>query len=220
MPALAAVLLPPLAPAALAATPPPVTHTVTLGDTAYSPASLQVTVGDTVNWSVPTALAGGSHTVSSDNGLFGSGTLCTGLLCLGGAQSYSHQFTSVGTFHYHCNFVAGMTGTIVVVAPPSPSPSPSPAPSPSPSPSPRVTTTATPTSSASPSATSTPSTTATPTFSPLPPTSPVPVQSVLGAPPGTTNKGNGAASVVALVAAAIAIVCAVGLLALRRTGGW
>lgn len=223
VPALVAWCLACLAPVwapAWAATPAPVTHAVSLSETAYTPPTLQITVGDTVSWSVPTSLAGGSHTVSSDQGLFGSGTLCTGLLCLGGTANYTHTFTSAGSFPYHCNFVPGMTGTIVVVAAPSPSPSPVPSPSPSPSPSPKVTATATPSPQVTATATPSGTATATPTFSLLPSGSPVPLQSVLGAPPAAAKKGKSAASVVALVAAGIAVVCAVGLLALRRSGGW
>ncbi|HEX9315897.1 MAG TPA: plastocyanin/azurin family copper-binding protein, partial [Actinomycetota bacterium] len=107
------------------------TVTVTLTDNAYLPPSVTIQVNDTVTWKVPATVVGSCHSVSSDGGLFDSGTLAAGLLCLGGgAQSWSNTFTRAGTFRYHCKFVSGMAGVVTVVAP-SPSSSPTPTPTPS-----------------------------------------------------------------------------------------
>src|SRR5438309_1673235 len=102
------------------------TVSVTLTDNAYLPSSVTIQVNDTVTWRVPSSVVGSCHSVSSDDGLFDSGTLSAGILCLGGgAQSWSNTFTRAGTFRYHCKFVSGMAGVVTVVAP-SPSPSPPP----------------------------------------------------------------------------------------------
>ncbi|HXL41093.1 MAG TPA: plastocyanin/azurin family copper-binding protein, partial [Actinomycetota bacterium] len=107
------------------------TVTVTLTDNAYLPPSVTIQVNDTVTWKVPATVVGSCHSVSSDGGLFDSGTLAAGLLCLGGgAESWSNTFTRAGTFRYHCKFVSGMAGVVTVVAP-SPSSSPTPTPTPS-----------------------------------------------------------------------------------------
>src|ERR1700704_1584357 len=110
--------------------------TVSLTDNAYLPPSVTIQVNDTVTWKVPSSVVGSCHSVSSDGGLFDSGPLSAGLLCLsGGAQSWSHTFTMAGSFRYHCKVVTGMAG-VVTVAAPSPTPSPTPPPTPSPSPTP------------------------------------------------------------------------------------
>ena len=61
-------------------------------------------VGDTVIWTN----AGGTHTVTSDDGNFtSSGTLSTGV-------TYEYTFATAGVFPYHCNFHSSMVGTITV----------------------------------------------------------------------------------------------------------
>jgi plastocyanin len=47
--------------------------------------------------------------VTADGGGFGSSTLATG-------ASFSHAFSTAGTYAYHCAIHASMTGTIVVRA--------------------------------------------------------------------------------------------------------
>src|SRR2546427_7241036 len=128
------------------------TVTVTLTDNASLPASVTIQVNDTVTWKVQPSVAGSCHSVSSDAGLFDSGPLVAGLLCLGGgAQSWSNTFTRAGTFRYHCKVVSGMAGVVTVVAPsPTPSPTPTPAPSPPPSPPASVSPTPRPSPSVSP----------------------------------------------------------------------
>lgn len=86
------------------------TSTVYIYDNNYSPQTLTVPVGTTVTW----INSGNSlHTVTSDTGMFNSGTLNSG-------SSYSLSMNIAGTYQYHCNFygsnTSGMRGTIIVTA--------------------------------------------------------------------------------------------------------
>ena len=180
-------------------------------------ASATIQVNDTVTWKVPSTVVGSCHSVSSDDGLFDSGTLSAGLLCLGGgAQSWSNTFTRAGTFRYHCKFVSGMAGVVTVVAPsPTPSPTPAPTPSPTPAPTPSPTPSPSPSVSSSPS----PSSSATPTASVSQVV--VPTTTTSGLTSGTGGKGGSSgATVVAIIAGLIALACAGTLIALRRFGAW
>ena len=79
--------------------------TVTLSNFAFSPASLNIKVGDTVTWINKDAVM---HTVVSDTaGIFESGNLAQN-------ATFSYTFTSAGTFKYHCSIHPSMTGTIIV----------------------------------------------------------------------------------------------------------
>ncbi|MDG7008990.1 MAG: cupredoxin domain-containing protein [Nitrososphaerota archaeon] len=105
---------------------------VTINDYSFLPPHITVVIGvnNTVTWT--NQQTGVPHTVTSNNGTWGSGTLSTG-------QSYTHIFTAAGTFEYHCSIHTYMKGTVVVVNPASAS---------------TTTTTTTTTSSAPPSTTS------------------------------------------------------------------
>jgi plastocyanin len=83
----------------------PGTNEVWIQGSAYDPSTITVTQGTAITW---TNKDGVTHTVTSDTpGLFGSSNL-------GNGGTYSHSFASPGTFHYHCNFHAGMHGTVIV----------------------------------------------------------------------------------------------------------
>jgi plastocyanin len=83
-------------------------QSVSIVNFAYSPASVSVSVGDTVTWTNNDA--GIPHTVSSDTpGVFDSGNMNTG-------ATFAKTFTAAGTFTYHCNIHPSMTGTVVVAA--------------------------------------------------------------------------------------------------------
>lgn len=84
--------------------PPPAANTVTMYNMAFSPGNLKVKTGTTITWSNDDNM---SHTVTSDNGTFNSGTLKTG-------ETFKYTFNTVGSFPYHCNFHSGMKGTVVV----------------------------------------------------------------------------------------------------------
>lgn len=85
-----------------------------IGSNYFTPPAVTVQVGDTVVWNNSDNK---SHTVTSDNGFFDSGTMQPG-------GAYSRTFTSAGTYPYHCIFHGGMTGTITVVPAISPAPLP------------------------------------------------------------------------------------------------
>jgi plastocyanin len=82
-------------------------QSVSISNFAFSPATVNVNVGDTVTWTNNDA--GVPHTASSDSGVFDSGNLQTG-------GTLQHTFAAAGTFAYHCNVHPNMTGTVVVAA--------------------------------------------------------------------------------------------------------
>lgn len=186
-------------------------NTVTLTNTSYQPADLTIHVGDSVTWVLPSSLTTSMHTVTSNDGTSFNQTLSCGLLqCLGGSDDYSLTFLAPGRFPYHCNVVPGMTGVITVVSNTPPSPSPLPSPSASASPP------------ASPSPTPSPSAPASPTPSPSgsasPPAPASPSSSALAAQPAPG--GVSGPTIVVIVAAAVTLTCGIGLVVLRRAGGW
>ncbi len=85
------------------------TATVRLRDFAFGPEALTVPVGSRVNW---VNEDGFGHTVTSDDDLFGSGTL-------GETDTFAFTFDTAGVYHYYCRFHggaggAGMSGTVEV----------------------------------------------------------------------------------------------------------
>jgi len=83
--------------------------TVLVVDVNFRDKEVTVPVGTTVTWMYQANLP---HTVTSDDGLFESGTLSSG-------GSFSYTFDEVGTFAYHCRFHGGpggsaMSGVIIV----------------------------------------------------------------------------------------------------------
>jgi plastocyanin len=83
----------------------PGTNEVFIQGMAFNPATITVAANTTIKW---TNKDGGAHTVTSNTGLFESGTLVTG-------AAYSFTFTSAGTYPYHCTFHPTMTATVVVI---------------------------------------------------------------------------------------------------------
>jgi plastocyanin len=75
----------------------------------FSPDPITITRGDTVTWTNNHNLV--SHTATSDDGVWDSGTLTFG-------QTFTFVFDSAGTFGYHCDFHLIMMGTITVNQPP------------------------------------------------------------------------------------------------------
>jgi plastocyanin len=96
----------PAAPGATEATPPPAGagSSATIKDLAFEPADLTTAVGGQVTW---TNMDGVAHTVTLDDGSVDSGNLQNG-------ATFSHTFTSAGTFAYHCNIHPSMKGTVTV----------------------------------------------------------------------------------------------------------
>jgi plastocyanin len=76
---------------------------------AFSPATITVTAGTTIQW---TNKDGAAHTVTSDAGeaeIFDSGSMANG-------ATFTWQFNNAGSFKYHCTFHSTMTATVVVKA--------------------------------------------------------------------------------------------------------
>ncbi|MDQ2808711.1 MAG: cupredoxin domain-containing protein [Chloroflexota bacterium] len=84
------------------------TYSVKIVNYTFSPARLTVPVGSKVVW---INQDNDVHTVTSDSGLFESGTMPKG-------RNFSRTFTAVGSYGYSCTFHPGMDGTIEVVAAP------------------------------------------------------------------------------------------------------
>lgn len=83
----------------------PSTHNVMISGFAFSPSTLTIKAGDTVTWTNQDSVA---HTVVSDSG----SEISSPSIPQGG--SYSHTFTSAGTYNYHCSIHPSMTGQIIV----------------------------------------------------------------------------------------------------------
>ncbi len=77
---------------------------VSIQGMAFNPPTLTVAKNTTVKWTNNDGMA---HTVTSDTGVFNSGTINPG-------GTFSFQFTTTGTFPYHCSFHPDMTATIIV----------------------------------------------------------------------------------------------------------
>ncbi|HLW16556.1 MAG TPA: plastocyanin/azurin family copper-binding protein [Actinomycetota bacterium] len=123
------------------------------GTNEFHPPTIVVHVGDTVRWTNNDhTLFQTDHNVMADDGSFASKQR------MKEGTSFEFQFTTSGTFSYHCT-IHGWTGTVEVVAPrPSRTPSPSPTPTPTRTrPKPSRSATASPTPDASAVASSTPS---------------------------------------------------------------
>ena len=71
---------------------------------AFEPAELEVTAGTTVTWTNEDQI---SHTATSDDGVFDTGTL-------GQGESGSYTFDTAGRFGYFCEIHPGMTGVVIV----------------------------------------------------------------------------------------------------------
>jgi plastocyanin len=75
-----------------------------LGNRAYIPDDLNVSVGSTVTWVNTDSV---SHTSTSDVSGWDSGIVTP-------RGQFSFGFQSAGTYRYHCAIHPGMVGTIVV----------------------------------------------------------------------------------------------------------
>lgn len=77
---------------------------VNISGFAFDPATVTIKVGDTVTWINQDAAV---HTVAAADNSWTSADLAKG-------ASYSHTFTSAGTFAYICGVHHSMKGTVVV----------------------------------------------------------------------------------------------------------
>lgn len=80
---------------------------VTVGGGSFSPKNVAPNDTGLVVW---TWNSGGiTHNITFTEAITGSGDKSTG--------TFTHVFTTPGTYHYHCTIHSGMTGTVVVSAP-------------------------------------------------------------------------------------------------------
>ncbi|CAN5686590.1 hypothetical protein BH09PLA1_BH09PLA1_14530 [soil metagenome] len=86
------------------AAPRKVTHSVTIDNLKFQPGDLQITVGDSVEW---TNNDDRDHTVVAKDGSFQSGNLGNGAV-------YKYTFKKTGKFTYGCSLHPRMKGTITV----------------------------------------------------------------------------------------------------------
>ena len=95
--------------------PPPGSTGVTISDYRFSPDSVMIRAGTNVMWTNQ----GVTHTVTADNGTFDSGSLAGpmpdgyGGMTTGG--TYSHTFSTPGTFTYHCSVHPTQMKAVLVV---------------------------------------------------------------------------------------------------------
>ena len=87
-----------------ATTPTSTQANVEISGFAFVPSTLTVSVGTTVTWTNKDST---SHTVTSNNNLFESGTLAKN-------ATFQHTFNQKGTFEYHCSFHTFMTAKVIV----------------------------------------------------------------------------------------------------------
>ncbi len=82
----------------------PGTNEVWIQGMAFDPSTITINAGTTITW---TNKDGVPHTVTSDTGLFNSGTLSTN-------GTYGYKFVTSGTYAYHCAIHPYMTATVIV----------------------------------------------------------------------------------------------------------
>ena len=85
------------------------THSITIANFAFSPASATIAAGDTVTWT-NTDQAPHDVTVTSGPVAIHSPTMATG-------QSWTYTFSTPGTYSYICSIHPTMRATLVVAAP-------------------------------------------------------------------------------------------------------
>lgn len=90
-------------------TPTPQTVVITINNFAFSPASVTITAGTTVEWMNMDATTHTTTSNSADPASWDSGPLATN-------ATFSLIFTTPGTYGYHCAIHLSMTGTITVTS--------------------------------------------------------------------------------------------------------
>jgi plastocyanin len=77
---------------------------VSIAGFSFNPATLSITVGDSVTWTNTDPVA---HTITSDTSIWNSGPLSQ-------SGTFQHTFTQPGIFLYFCSIHSTMRGTILV----------------------------------------------------------------------------------------------------------
>ena len=90
---------------------------VAIVDTSFDPATITVSQGDTVTWTVTKAI-GEPHSVTSGTPQDAGKMFDSGINLTDNGQSFQHTFNDAGEFLYFCVVHATtMTGKVVVLAP-------------------------------------------------------------------------------------------------------
>ncbi len=82
----------------------PLLNEVFIQSMTFNPGTITVAANTTITWTNKDAVA---HTVTSNSGLFDSGNI-------GNNGTYSHLFTTAGTYPYFCTIHPSMTATVIV----------------------------------------------------------------------------------------------------------
>lgn len=90
---------------------------VAIRDNQFSPATIEIVVGDTVRW---THAGNNPHSVTASDGSFDSSPMCPPM-CLMSGDTFSRRFSDRGTFAYYCRLHGapdgtGMAGVVLVRA--------------------------------------------------------------------------------------------------------
>ena len=83
-------------------------HTVNVVFPTFTPATVNINVGDAVVWHSTESPGGPNHTATGDSGEFNTGTIAPQ------GTSAPVTFNSAGTFTYHCSVHPQMTGSVFV----------------------------------------------------------------------------------------------------------
>ena len=84
----------------------PGANEVWIQNMAFNPSTISVSAGTTITFTNKDAIG---HTVTSDSGLFDSGTVATN-------GTYQYTFSTAGTYAYHCKIHPSMTASVTVTA--------------------------------------------------------------------------------------------------------
>lgn len=82
----------------------PGANEVYIQNMAFNSSSITIQANTTIKW---TNKDGVAHTVTSDTGLFDSGSISNG-------STFSYTFKTPGTYNYHCTPHPSMTGSVTV----------------------------------------------------------------------------------------------------------
>ena len=80
----------------------------------FDPDIIKIQKGDTVKWTI---FDRGTHTVTSDSGLFDSGSMQKNVKenpCYPNCEPFSYTFNTGGAYNYHCKIHSWMQGSVVV----------------------------------------------------------------------------------------------------------
>lgn len=80
------------------------TTTIAISDFIFNPDNVEINAGESVTWVNDDS---SSHTVTSDDEAFDSGTIAPG-------ETFALDFPTAGSFPYHCDFHTSMKGTVIV----------------------------------------------------------------------------------------------------------